>query len=172
MDRDTFDKKRATFRKSLETSKALAAVLAMVAVTHFAQHGDTSYIADFYGDLSTAGKNYVRRASFLKWLVKYAPVKMEEKKFVKDQELAAKMDWDNANGEAKAALLKAAGEVAFYDFDPEAEIVNFSASDVRERVLKLVKTLENANKSKPVDEQATNAVAKLKELATALPKAA
>jgi hypothetical protein len=147
----------------------LAAVLAMVAVTHFAQHGDTSYIADFYGDLSTAGKNYVRRASFLKWLVKYAPVKMEEKKFVKDQELAAKMDWDNANGEAKAALLKAAGEVAFYDFDPEAEIVNFSASDVRERVLKLVKTLKNENKAHAADDAAKDALNSLEAFAKTLP---
>lgn len=166
MKREDFDKARATFRKGIETSKSLAEKLSVAALAHFAEHGDTSYIQDFYSDLRGVGKNYLRSAAFLKWLVAYAPVKMEAHKFVKDQERAITLNW--ANEEAKAALLAKAAETTFWDHDPELAVVNYKADDVIEAVEKLVKRFESGKNMKAADADASAVVVSLKEFASKL----
>jgi hypothetical protein len=170
MERIEFDKTRLAFRKATESGKKLAHTLAMASVRHFAEHGDTSYIADFYSDLRGAGKNFIRSSAFLKWLVAHAPVKLEQNKFVKDQEQATALNWSDQA--AREALIAKAEAVSFWDFDPEATITNFKASDVIAAVEKLVKRFENESKSKPEDDAAKAVVLQLKDYVTTLKQAA
>jgi hypothetical protein len=170
MERTEFDKTRLAFRRATESGKRLAHTLAMASLRHFAKHGDTSYIADFYGDLTGTGKNFIRAGAFMKWLVAYTPVKMEQKKFLKDQERATALNWSDEA--ACEALIAKAEAVPFWDFDPEATITNFKASDVIAAVEKLVKRFENESKSKPEDDAAKAVVLQLKDYVTTLKQAA
>jgi hypothetical protein len=152
MERNDFDKKRAAWVKGVTSNKALGALLAQVAGEHFAAHGDTSYIQDFYGDMRSAGKNYVRSSAFLAWLVAHFPVKLEQNKFVKDQELATKMNWSDKS--ARNALIEKAKAKPFYDFAPEAVVENYKADTVIVALEKAIKRFENSKHYQPENEEA------------------
>jgi hypothetical protein len=156
MNREIFDKKRDAFRKNVTKSKEMANELAVAAGAHFAEHGDTSYIADFYSDLRGAGKNFVRSSAFLAWLVAHFPVKMEQNKFVKDQELATKMDW--ADDDKRNALVAKSQEKPFYDFAPEAVVEDYKADTI---IVSLTKALAKFENSKHYRAENPEAVAML-----------
>jgi hypothetical protein len=166
MEREQFDKKRAAWRKGVVSNKELAADIAMATGTRFADHGDTSYIQDFYSDLRDAGKNYVRSSAYLAWLVAHFPVKLVEKKFVKDHELAAKMNW--ADDTARTALVAKAAEKSFYDFAPEPEVQNFKADTIIESFEKAIKRFENSKHFAPENAEATAMLARAKDLVKGL----
>lgn len=166
MERNVFDKKRETWRKGVSNNKVLGAQLAQACGEHFAAHGDTSYIQDFYSDMRTAGKNYVRSSAFLAWLVAHFPVKLEQNKFVKDQELAAKMNWSNE--EARNALIAKAAEKPFYDFAPEAVVQNYKADTVIEAFEKAIKRFENSKVYQPEDQAAKAMLDRAKGLVVSL----
>jgi hypothetical protein len=172
MSREQFDKKRATARKSMSSLKTLLAELAVHAGRHFAKCGDTSFIQDLYNDMRTDGKNVVRSSAYLAWLVAHFPVKLEQNKFVKDQELATKLNWgaDVADGinDVRLAQLTKAEEKSFFDFAPEAVVENFKADTVIIALEKAVKKFENSKHYKAENPEAVAMLARAKSVITTL----
>lgn len=167
MDRKTFDAKRSEARAQTGTLKALYQELANAAISHFQVHGDTSYIADLYSDMKDSGKNFIRSVSFIKWLTNFAPIKIVEKRFVKDKAREAEI-WPTK--EAAAKMVEMASKVAFWDFDPETAIVNFEFADLLKAMAQLVKRFENTKHMKPKDAEATEALGRVKNFVNLLTK--
>lgn len=165
MNRKEFDAKRLVARTSTITLKACMAELAVASLEHFGAHGDTSYIHDLYEDMKDYGKNFLRANSYVKWAINFCPLKLENGKFSKDKAREAEI-WPTA--EAKAACLAKASAITFWDFDPEAAIKNFGADDLIEAINSLVKRFENTKHMKPINQDATDKVVRLKDFAKML----
>ena len=160
MDRKTFDGKRSEARQMTGSLKTLYQELANAALVHFQQHGDTSYIADLYGDLRDSGKNFIRSVPFVKWLTNFAPVKIVEKRFVKDKDREAVI-WPTK--EAAAKMVEEASKITFWDFDPESQIINFEFGDILKALSQMVKRFENPKHMKARDAEAVLALGRVKD---------
>jgi hypothetical protein len=172
MNREQFDKKRAVARKSMTSLRTLLAELAVHAGRHYAKCQDTSFIQDLYNDIRADGKNVIRLSAYRAWLVAHFPVKLEDHKFSKDQELAIKMNWgaDVADGinETRLALVTKAEEKSFFDFAPEAVVENFKADTVIVALEKAVKKFENSKHYKAENPEAVAMLARAKGVITTL----
>lgn len=136
----TFEQALKGYSRTLKSNMKFAEACAILALEHFAQHGDTVYIQRFFDAMV---KNYARRNAFLAWVVAFAPIALVSNKFVKDtSETASKLDLDGAR------------KITFWNFSPEVEIKTFSASDIDNRLISLVKSLMNEERQKPLDDAA------------------
>lgn len=168
MTREQFDKKRVTARKSMTSLKALLTELTVHSIRHYAKCGDLSFVQDIYNDMRSDGKNVVRAGAFLTWLVAHVPAKLEANKFVKDHDLATKLNWgaDVADGinETRLALLAKAEEKSFFDFAPEQVAENFKADTVIVALEKAVKKFESSKHFKAENPEASSMLARAKKL--------
>ena len=115
----SFDKHLRVFTRSIEQGKAAARACAIIALEHFRDHGNLVLCQRLLDVMSDKGKNYVRRTAYLKWLVAFAPVMMEGGRLLKDTRATANKL--NVEGAAK---------VDFWDFAPEAIVMNMSNEEV------------------------------------------
>ena len=114
-----------TFEQVLEKIKAATSdsmkylrLASEMALEHFAEHGNLVYCQQLFDLLSE--NNYVKRSrmSFVRWLAKYAPIKVEQNHPTKDRDREEEIDLDGARKEP------------FWDLAPPKEIVNYTKDDV------------------------------------------
>ena len=148
----SFDDALKAFSDSTKTMMEAAIECANLSIRQFAEHGDLSNAQRF---VDAMPKNYNRKSAFLAWLVNFAPVKMEAGKLKKDSVRAANFEID----------LDAAEAVAFYDFKPQAEIVNFDVDDVEKALAAIVRKFSNPEKAKPLNDKAKAKLAAVAKLA-------
>lgn len=137
-------------------SKRLARQIAEEALKHFFEHGDVSRCQLFLEAIDKHGKNYIRKAAYLKWLQAFSPISMEDGKFVKDK--AREFD---------PKLLEEAMKQPFWDFAPDPENVSFTNTDV---VKALQSTLARYRKQRyiPADDEAADVVVRAEQAVAAL----
>lgn len=136
----TFEQVLKLFVTTTAKSMEYAREASQMALEHFQKHGDTGYLQRF---LDAMPKNYTRREAYLKWLVDFAPVKMEQGKLLK------------VPGSDHSAIdLAAAFKKAFWDHHPERDIENFTAENVVVGLQRVVKRYHNANRYKATDDNA------------------
>jgi hypothetical protein len=153
----TFAQALKLFSEATANSMKYAQICAMMAIRHFADHGNLVYCQQF---MDAMPKNYIRQVAFQKWLVAHAPVTMEKGKFLKDtSENAAELDLEGAEKEH------------FWDFAPDKEVLSFGPDDVMDALKAIVKKFENPKRFKAKDDLASAAVVSLKNyVATKAPK--
>jgi hypothetical protein len=139
MAKRTFEQALDAFVKSGKAMMNAARECAEISITQFSEHGDLSKAQQF---MDAMHKNYNRKDAFLRWLVTYAPVKLEGGKLKKDQ---SREDVVNL----EAALAK-----DFWDFKPQLEDINFTAADVFSAVERALKRLHKDN-VKAADDKAS-----------------
>ena len=152
--RQKFEDLLKEFVKATNASKDLAQQCANMAIIHFKDHDDTVYCQKF---MDAMPQNYLRKAAFVAWLVKFSPIELVESKFKKDKDRAKK------EGD-KAWDIETALEISFWEFKPERPITNFSADDLRVQVLRLVKRFRS-DKYKAEDSDAIAFVNQLENFA-------
>jgi len=143
----TFDQMIEAWTKATKSSKELAREIADYALKHFFEHGNITLLNKFLVALETTGKNYVRKAAYLLWLKRYAPVKMEQQVLVLDRD-------QEFDPEDLAAALK----TPFYDFAPEKVKVFFEADGVVTPISRVVNSFDKDTMI-PKDDNAVKAVA-------------
>lgn len=146
MDRETWNKNLQAFVKATQASMKLAVDLANAALAHFAKHGDVIYLNEL---MDAIPENYGRRAAFSKWAGAHAPLAMQNGKFVKDRKKAEETDWDNPDGEVKAAKLKTASEKTFWDFAPAPKPTIADEAYVIQGLIGFVNRTRNADTLTP-----------------------
>ena len=154
----TFAEALKLFSEATANSMKYAKLCAMMALRHFAEHGNLTYCQQFHDAMPV---NYVRRVAYLKWLAAHAPVTMEKGKLLKDtSDTANELDLDGAE------------KKPFWDFAPDTEAVAFGPDDVLAAIKAIIKKFENPKRSTPKDDLASAAVVSLKQYAeTKAPKA-
>lgn len=136
----TFDNALKGFVRTIKANMKFAEACAMLALEHFAEHGDTVYAQRF---LDAMPKNYSRRQAYFSWLTAFSPIIMVGQKLVKDtSEHASRLDLDGARA------------ITFWNFAPEAEIKDFSAEDLDNSLVSLVKRFMNEERQRPLDDAA------------------
>lgn len=154
----TFAAALALFTTATADSMKYAEICAMMALRHFAEHGNLVYCQRF---MDAMPKNYIRKVAFVKWLANFAPVTMEKDKLLKDTSEGAK-EFD----------LDGAAKEKFWEFAPDTEAVAFGPDDVLAAIKALIKKFENPKRSTPKDDLASAAVVSLKNyVETKAPKA-
>lgn len=151
-----FDKALKGFTASTKSSMEHALACALLSLTHFEAHGDTSQIQRFHDAMP---KDYARRAAYLLWLRDHSPLTTKDGKFVKDTTEAA-----------RPFNLDAAKAKPFWEYAPEREQVAFGANDVVVALERAVKRFKGEKKH-AADDKAT-AILALAEAAVATLKAA
>lgn len=159
----TFDVALKAFLKSQTELMSLARECAGIALVHFAEHGDVSYIQRLHDALA---KNFMRRVAFVAWACEHSPLVFEGGKFKKDtSETAVEFRVDEAL------------QVDFWDFRPEATVEYYVGTDVIEALTKVVKNFESGKKKIPAPDSdaevvlhaAKKAIANLMRVAPASP---
>ena len=131
----TFDMALRAFLKSQTELMGLARECANLAISHFAEHGDTSYLQRLHDAFA---KNFMRRTALVAWACEHAPIVFEGSKFSKDKsETAVAMNLDGALS------------VDFWDFKPEAVAEYYVGSDVIEALTRALKTFEGGKRKIP-----------------------
>jgi hypothetical protein len=151
-----FDKALKGFASSIKTNMSFALACAVLSLTHFEAHGDTSYIQRFHDAMP---KDYARRAAYLLWLREHSPLTMKDGKFVKDTTEAA-IEFDLAGAKAKP----------FWEYAPEREQVAWGANDVVVALERAIKRFKSGKK--PAADDAATAKLALADAAVAALKAA
>lgn len=123
---DTKDNQTANFDKhykitfaSVEKAKLSAHICAVLALEHFRDHGNLVLCQRFLDGMKDKGKNFLRVQPYLKWLVAFAPIKLEGGRLLKD---------DRAS--ANVFNVEAATKIKFWDFAPEQVVQNYSNEEV------------------------------------------
>lgn len=145
-----FDKHLAEFIRSTKSGMKAAGLCAIIALEHFEAHGNTVLIQRFSDAMKAHGNNYVRQRAFLAWAVAFSPLALVKNKFIKDT-------GENAN----PFDIESAKKKHFWDFAPEAPIVDFSMDDIDAALIGLVKRYKTSKKLRPLDE---NAVKRLNQI--------
>lgn len=144
----TFDKALKGFVTATTNSKRYAQLCANIALDHFIKHGDLVHCQSFVDAIDKVGKNYVRKAAYLKWLVNFAPVVMTAGKLTKDvSETAIKPNYEMAS------------VTPFWEFAPDMEVVEFEAADIVRALQSVIKRFKNAERTKPHDDLAARILA-------------
>ena len=114
----TFEQVLEKFKAASADSMTYARLAAEMALSHFAEHGNLVRCQQFFDVLSE--NNYVKRCklSFVRWLVEYAPIKVEQGKLTKDRERDDEIDMDGAK------------KTPFWDLAPPQEIIDFDKDDI------------------------------------------
>jgi hypothetical protein len=136
-----FDKALNDWIKATTKGKALARALAETSLQHFAEHGDTILCQRFLEAIEAYGKNYVRRAAYLKWLQAHSPITMESGKLKKQE-----------GGKFDPVLLERAMNKPFWEFSPEPEQVVWTFTDVVKALHSSLKRFESKNAHAANDE--------------------
>lgn len=135
-----FDKALKGFVASISKSMTFARECAEMAIRHFQEHGDVTYLQRFRDAMP---ENYSRRAAFDLWMRDHSPITMKDKRLVKD------------NSEtAKPFNIDGACAKPFWDYAPEREQVAFGADDVVISIERVLHRFENTKKYKPADDAA------------------
>lgn len=133
-----FDHVRQLFRKSIRDSKAYSRFLSETALINFTNHGNTNQINDHFYDLRHDGKNFTRPAAYVKWATKFAGLKLENNKLVKD---TARADMFGEEGKPTAralALLDEARAIPYWEFAPDKELTKFMSADVIKEMKRVI----------------------------------
>jgi len=121
--KNTFDDLIKSWVAGIKNSKRQAREIAELGMKHFHAHGDTCRLQLFLEAIEKHGRNYVRKAAFLKWCLAFSPITMDDGKLVKDKERAKKEGFD-------PDMLEKALKEPFWDFAPDPENVSFTDTDV------------------------------------------
>lgn len=149
-----FEKALNTFIRSTKESMDSARRCAEMALDHYAEHGNTIWCQRFYDAMP---QNWTRKQAYLRWLVAFAPITMENKKFVKDtRENASVLDVEGAK------------KLPFWDFAPELEIIDFSAEDITKALGQMIKRFNNTKRYSATDEEAILVLKKLEGIYTGI----
>ena len=158
----TFPQALSEYKKSIKKTSELALACSIMALGHYAQHGDVTYIQQFF---AATPKNYGRREAFKLWACDHAPLMFDQGAFKKDHDRAE-------NGENGAILnveLEAAQAKPFWDYHPEKEAQVYAPSDVITQLKRVTGRYHNENRYKPEDDKAvaflSKVDAKINELA-------
>ena len=144
----TFAQCLKLFSEATANSMKYAEICAMMALRHFADHGNLTYCQQF---MDAMPKNYIRKTAFLKWLANFAPITMEKDKLLKDtSENAVAFDLDGAE------------KTRFWEFAPDMEAIAFGPNDVINAIKAVIKKFENPKRSTPENDLASAAVVNLK----------
>lgn len=115
-----FDAALKRFITTLKQNMKAAEECAVLSLEHFAKHGNPILCQRFLTAMTNGGKNYVRKAAYLKWLQAHGPVTMEGGEIRLDH--VQKADGVKFRvTEAKAT--------PFWEFAPDEEQVNWGTSD-------------------------------------------
>lgn len=165
MDRETWSKKLGAFRQATQSAMQLCAALAGAALLHFNEHGDVIYLNEL---LEAIPENYGRRAAYVKWAADHAPLGMRDGKFIKDKAKAEKLNWDNPDGEVKAALLKKAQEKEFWDYVPAPKPVIITEGDAVDNIFSLVARIRKVDDTRHPTNKALSVASALEGFAISL----
>ena len=159
-----FDAALKAFVKTQGELVGLARECANMAIQHFAEHGDVSYLQRLHDAFV---KNFMRRTALVAWACDFMPLEFKQGKFSKDKR-------ENA---VEPRLVEAL-QVDFWDYKPEAVVEFYVGSDVLEALKRTIKQFENTDRKAPADENAVafvksakNAIEQLGNIVAALPKA-
>lgn len=141
-----FDKALHGFVRSTKDSMKYARLCAEMGIAHFAEHGNTIWLQRF---MDAMPANYTRRQAYLRWLVAFAPIAMVKNKLVKD-----------TSENASALDVPGAVKKPFWEFAPEAPMVDFSADDLKAALVNLVKRY-SGKRYTAADADATQLLAKI-----------
>jgi hypothetical protein len=122
-----FDALLHKFISSQRTTMNYARKLSEMALQHFHDHGDVTYLTRLYAAFE---KNFMRRSALVKWACAHAPLRFEKSEFSK-----------NKDSGAVELNLKAAFETPFWDFAPEQEITRYTVTAAYQRLANTYKTL-------------------------------
>lgn len=131
---NAFDKALGLFIKLTDSGMDAARQCAMLSLAHFQEHGDLSQCQRFLDAMGENRKNYVRRTAYLKWLIAHAPVVLTSNKLTKD-----KVRGDDAFN------LEAAFKISFWDYSPEALVVNLGVDDAFKRIFSALNYFDKEN---------------------------
>lgn len=146
---ERFTKRLKTFEKSINTSKSAIREASEIALQHFEKHGDTSLLQRCLDSVETHGKNFVRVAALKMWMRDHSPLTMVDGKLVKD-----------VSEDANKFNIEAALKTPFWDYAPDTEQVQFTASDIVTALKHALNKFKNEKKYKPADEAAKAEIAK------------
>ena len=131
----TFDAALRAFLKSQTELMGLARECANLAISHFAEHGDTSYLQRLHDAFA---KNFMRRVALVAWACEHGPIVFEGNKFTKDK-----------RENAVAMNLEGALSVDFWDFKPEAVAEYYVGADIIEALQRALKAFEGGKRKIP-----------------------
>ena len=109
------------FKRSIGTAMECALKLSHIAIVDFAEHGNLSYAQRFLDDMPL---NFTRKAAFIEWLRDHSPLKVEgslEKGYTLSKDKAP---------DASPFRVEVALKVAFWEYAPEKETINFDEKDI------------------------------------------
>lgn len=118
-----FDVVRAEWKKGFRDQKAQLRYMAEAALELFAKTGDNAKLNNVLSDLMSDGRNVLRPAAFVKWVVAHQPIKYVDEKLVKDRE-------SGKTAEEYAVLLVEALQMPYWDFAPDKEMQQFGGGDI------------------------------------------
>jgi hypothetical protein len=148
----TFKQALLNYTKATTDSMRWAKQCADMAILHFEEHGDLCYAQAFYDAIPN---NYGRGVAFLKWMAEFSPMQVTsqgKKRVLSKDTVRAEKEGDDAFNTEKAL------ETPYWDFAPDKEQYVYEEADVIKLMDRVVKRLENTEKSAPKDEAATRRV--------------
>ena len=140
----SFDAALAAFIKGQNNLANLARECANLALTHFDEHGDVSYLQRFHDAFR---QNFMRKKALVAWACEHMPLTYEGNKFSK-----------NKADDAVKPNLTAAVAVDFWDFKPEGAIEFYVGSDVLKALNKILDNFDAGKKKKPANDKAHDVV--------------
>ena len=150
----TFEQALTKFVSATKNSQRLALICSQMAINHFAQHNDVIYCQRF---LDAMPQNYLRKQAFVAWLREFSPIAMEDGKFKMDK-----------SPEAVAFNVEGAMAKPFWDFKPEAAIVDFGQEDIIEQLNRTIKRFENSEKYHARDDATKALLSRAKTVVSSL----
>jgi len=122
------------FKGAITNAKQYAREAALLALDHYREHGDTSYLNQFGEVLTSHAKNFTRKNPYLIWACTFANVKWENEKFSKDM----------SRKDMVIDMEKAAAK-DFWDFVPEKVAKAITGDDIIARLKAQLKSFENGS---------------------------
>jgi hypothetical protein len=144
----TFKDLLASFLDAVDNTASRGQDLAMLALTHYVEHGNLSQLQSIYDELGKKGrKNLINRNGLIKWAVKHGNIKMVGDTLRKDVNRPLVSE-DNTNLINGVDLVAAAAEM-WWDAAPLAVIKDWGIDDFEKSVLKAIDAYTNEKKYSP-----------------------
>lgn len=128
----TFETALKRFKNANKTAMTYARMCAEMGLAHFYKSGDLVYCQQF---LDAMEQNWNRRVAYLRWLVDFAPIVMEDNILKKDKRPEAMKMTDETLAEAKA--------VAFWEYLPEVAPTSFGIDTIDARIRSVLKSFSS-----------------------------
>lgn len=144
----SFDEALKAFAKANDNSLKFARICSRMALSHFSEHGDLSYVQRFF---DTMIANYNRRAAYTAWMIKFAPVVLDKMKWSKDKTAEGFGKGTPESHVLTDEQLAAAFKVDFWEFAPEAPIVVITALDFDKALLAFIQRWAKESKNRKID---------------------